>query len=95
MRTVRSSSRLLRGSASVHAGIHLPLGLGLDTPPSVGLETPLARLPNLPPGCGPGDPLARLPVGTVEGVYNGFLHYTRFLGFPEFSGYHQWQQESQ
>ena len=26
---------------------------------------------------------------------NGFLPYTRFLGFPEFSGYHQWQQESQ
>ena len=24
-----------------------------------------------------------------------FLSYTRFLGFPEFSGYHQWQQESQ
>ena len=24
-----------------------------------------------------------------------FWHYTRFLGFPEFSGYHQWQQESQ
>ena len=31
----------------------------------------------------------------VEGVCNGFLPYTRFLGFPEFSGYHQWQQESQ
>ena len=29
------------------------------------------------------------------GASNGFLHYTRFLGFPEFSGYHQWQQESQ
>ena len=28
-------------------------------------------------------------------VSNGFLHYTRFLGFLEFSGYHQWQQESQ
>ena len=23
------------------------------------------------------------------------FYYTRFLGFPEFSGYHQWQQESQ
>ena len=32
---------------------------------------------------------------TVEGVCNGFLPYTRFLGFLEFSGYHQWQQESQ
>ena len=31
----------------------------------------------------------------VEGVCNVFLPYTRFLGFPEFSGYHQWQQESQ
>ena len=30
-----------------------------------------------------------------EGVCNGFLPYTRFLGFLEFSGYHQWQQESQ
>ena len=34
-------------------------------------------------------------VHTVEGVCNGFLPYTRFLGFLEFSGYHQWQQESQ
>ena len=34
-------------------------------------------------------------IDTVEGVCNGFLPYTRFLGFPEFSGYHQWQQESQ
>ena len=34
-------------------------------------------------------------VDMVEGVSNVFLHYTRFLGFPEFSGYHQWQQESQ
>ena len=34
-------------------------------------------------------------VDMVEGVCNGFLPYTRFLGFPEFSGYHQWQQESQ
>ena len=34
MCTVRSSSRLLGVSASVHAGIHThPLGLGLDTPP--------------------------------------------------------------
>ena len=32
---------------------------------------------------------------TVEGVCNVFLPYTWFLGFPEFSGYHQWQQESQ
>ena len=35
------------------------------------------------------------PVDMVEGVCNGFLPYTRFLGFLEFSGYHQWQQESQ
>ena len=34
-------------------------------------------------------------VDTVEGVCKGFLPYTRFLGFLEFSGYHQWQQESQ
>ena len=34
-------------------------------------------------------------IDTVEGVCNGFLPYTWFLGFPEFSGYHQWQQESQ
>ena len=34
-------------------------------------------------------------VDTVEGVCNGFLPYTWFLGFLEFSGYHQWQQESQ
>ena len=34
-------------------------------------------------------------VDTVEGVCNGFLPYTQFLGFLEFSGYHQWQQESQ
>ena len=34
-------------------------------------------------------------VDTVEGACNGFLPYTRFLGFLEFSGYHQWQQESQ
>ena len=34
-------------------------------------------------------------VDMVEGVCNVFLPYTRFLGFPEFSGYHQWQQESQ
>ena len=35
------------------------------------------------------------PIDMVEGVCNGFLPYTRFLGFPEFSRYHQWQQESQ
>ena len=34
-------------------------------------------------------------IDMVEGVCNVFLPYTRFLGFPEFSGYHQWQQESQ
>ena len=34
-------------------------------------------------------------IDMVEGVCNGFLPYTRFLGFLEFSGYHQWQQESQ
>ena len=28
-------------------------------------------------------------------VSNGFKRYTRFLGFLEFPGYHQWQQESQ
>ena len=40
-------------------------------------------------------PQIGLPVDTEEGVCNGFLPYTRFLGFLEFSGYHQWQQESQ
>ena len=44
MRTVRSSSRLLGGgrglAASVHAGIHISMGLGLDTPPGLGLDTP-------------------------------------------------------
>ena len=69
MRTVRSSSRLLRGSASVHAGIPSP-GCGPGDPPSVGLETPgqtpqlpldvgletpQARPLNFPLWCGPGD----------------------------------------
>ena len=35
------------------------------------------------------------PVDTVEGVCNGFLALYTFSWFPEFSGYHQWQQESQ
>ena len=43
----------------------------------------------------PGFPTNVDTIDTVEGVCNGFLPYTRFLGFPEFSGYHQWQQESQ
>ena len=49
MRTARSGSRQAGGgaSASVHARIHHP--------PGVGLETPLARPLNLPPGCGPGN----------------------------------------
>ena len=34
-------------------------------------------------------------VDTVEGVCNGFLALYTFFWFPEFSGYHQWQQESQ
>ena len=34
-------------------------------------------------------------VDTVEGVCNGFLALYMFFWFPEFSGYHQWQQESQ
>ena len=58
MRTARSSSRLLGGSASVHAGIHTPPppeGLDLD-PQDVGLDTPLARPPNLPFGPGPRHP---------------------------------------
>ena len=36
-----------------------------------------------------------LDVDTVEGVCNGFLALYTFFWFPEFSGYHQWQQESQ
>ena len=39
--------------------------------------------------------IADSDVDTVEGVCKVFLPYTRFLGFLEFSGYHQWQQESQ
>ena len=34
-------------------------------------------------------------VDTVEGVCNGFLALYTFFWFPVFSGYHQWQQESQ
>ena len=34
-------------------------------------------------------------VDTVESVCNGFLALYTFFWFPEFSGYHQWQQESQ
>ena len=34
-------------------------------------------------------------VESVEGVCNGFLALHTFFWFPEFSGYHQWQQESQ
>ena len=34
-------------------------------------------------------------VDTGEGVCNGFLALYTFFWFPEFSGYHQWQQESQ
>ena len=34
-------------------------------------------------------------VDTLEGVCNGFLALYTFFWFPEFSGYHQWQQESQ
>ena len=34
-------------------------------------------------------------VDMVEGVCNGFLVLYTFLGFLEFSGYHQWEQESQ
>ena len=52
----------VRGSASVHAGIHPPR-VGLETPPGVGRETPQvwAWSPPgvgnwIPPGCGPGDP---------------------------------------
>ena len=36
-----------------------------------------------------------LTVDTVEGVCNGFLALYTFFWLPEFSGYHQWQQESQ
>ena len=61
LRTVRSSSRQLwGGSVSVHAGIHHPLGVGLETPPppGVGLETPQRCGPGVPPTpwCRPGDP---------------------------------------
>ena len=34
-------------------------------------------------------------IDMVEGVCNGFLALYTFFWFPEFSGYHQWQQESQ
>ena len=39
--------------------------------------------------------MAGFCVDTVEGVCNGFLALYTFFWFPEFSGYHQWQQESQ
>ena len=39
--------------------------------------------------------LVSVYVDTVEGVCNGFLALYTFFWFPEFSGYHQWQQESQ
>ena len=55
MRTARSSSRRGGGSASVHAGIHTPLGVGLQIPLGVGLQTPQARPLNFPLGCGPGN----------------------------------------
>ena len=61
MRTARSSSRQLGGSASVHAGIHQPpsLGVGLKIPPWVWAwrtPPPGVGLENPPPRCGPGDP---------------------------------------
>ena len=62
MRTIRSSSRLLRGGVCLSAcwDTHPP-GLGLDTPTrpdpptsplGQGLDTP-GQTPNLPPGSGP------------------------------------------
>ena len=70
MRTARSSAHLRGRSASVHAGIHTPLGL--ETPPGVGLKTspPGCGPGDLPPGCRPGDPLARplnFPLGCRSG----------------------------
>ena len=65
MHSARSSSHLLEGvSASVHAGIHTPPGVGLETIPRVwalrppswvwDCRSPKARPLNFPPGCGPG-----------------------------------------
>ena len=64
MRTAHGSSHPWegRGSASVHTGMY-PLGVGLETPPDMGLETPLARPLNFSPGCGPGDPLLQGMLG--------------------------------
>ena len=73
------TTRSWGGAASVHAGIH-PLGMGLETPPGVGLETPF-------PGCGPGDPLGvgletltgqtpQPPPGCGPGDLQGMLGYT-------------------
>ena len=85
IRTARSSSH--GGSASVHAGIHPPLGVGLETPPGECLETPprvwacrppQARPLNFPLGCGPGDPLARplnFPLGVGLENLQGMLGY--------------------
>ena len=39
--------------------------------------------------------LSKLTCRHSTSASNGFLHYTWVLWFPEFSGYHQWQQESQ
>ena len=47
MHTTHSSSHLLGGSASVHAGI--PHGCGPGDPLGVGLETPPGQTPQLPP----------------------------------------------
>ena len=60
--------------------------------PGEGVSAPVHAAICLPGG---GGGVCVDTVDTVEGVCNGFLPYTRFLGFLEFSGYHQWQQESQ
>ena len=69
MRTVHSSSCLLGGSASMHAGKHSPTGLGLDphplgldppsqtpTSPWVWAWTPQPHLPTSPLGLGLENP---------------------------------------
>ena len=85
MRTTCSSRHW--GSASVHAGIHTPLDVGLETPqmwpwrppPGGGLETPQARPLNFPLWCGRGDPPPgknpQLPPGCGPGNLKDMLGY--------------------
>ena len=92
MHSAHSSSHLLGGSASVHAGIHSP-GPGPGTPPGVclehppqgvGLESPLPD-PQPPPHSGTGDP--QTPLGCGPGdppPWTEFLpHASEHITLPQ------------